>query len=300
VVVSLPATSRILVLTMIFLYVFGVVTGLGEVLALVPSNFLPPRFWIWSIFTSGIFHMPSDYFELILNILVTIFVGGRILEPFWGRREYIKFILFVLLTSGFGAFTIRLAAFLITFNYAYLFSPIGGFFGGSVGFLVALKQLAPDREWAIYGISIRAKHLPLIFLLSSLSMEMIFFDSGSFSFGFVGFISSWIYLRWIQERPGSVTGDFSEDFKFSSFFPEQIQPLIDRIGRLCSCCLPKTPSSASSRNSEILASSVPFNSVLDSPEDAERRRRIAIKALDETLAKKVFTSPINTSTTAST
>ena len=67
------------------------------------------------------------------------------------------------------------------------------------------------------------QHLPLLVLLLSLTVELVLFDTGSFSFGFVGLMSSWIYLRWFQERPGNVTGDPSDEFKFSTFFPEQMQ-----------------------------------------------------------------------------
>jgi len=38
-----------------------------------------------------------------------------------------------------------------------------------------------------------------------------------------GVITSWVYLRWFQVKPGEVVGNPSTDFSFASFFPEAVQ-----------------------------------------------------------------------------
>jgi hypothetical protein len=38
-----------------------------------------------------------------------------------------------------------------------------------------------------------------------------------------GVVTSWVYLRWFQAKPGEVVGNPSNDFSFASFFPEAVQ-----------------------------------------------------------------------------
>jgi hypothetical protein len=44
---------------------------------------------------------------------------------------------------------------------------------------------------------------------------------------------AWLYLRFFQQQPEtSIKGDPSEDFKFSTFFPELLHPPIDLLAKL--------------------------------------------------------------------
>jgi hypothetical protein len=48
-----------------------------------------------------------------------------------------------------------------------------------------------------------------------------------------GFYFAWLYLRFFQQQPEtSIMGDPSEDFKFSTFFPELLHPPIDLLAAI--------------------------------------------------------------------
>lgn len=48
-----------------------------------------------------------------------------------------------------------------------------------------------------------------------------------------GTYNAWFYLRFFQQQPDSQAyGDASDDFKFSSFFPEFMAPPVDAIGSI--------------------------------------------------------------------
>jgi len=165
---------------------------------------------------------------------------------------------------------------------SYLFEPVSGFYGASMALLVGLKQLNPEKEWKYFKCSVRAKHLPFIFLLLSVILSVLVryysekSGNGSFVLGIFGMITGWTYLRFFQFKDG-VKGDQSVQFKFSSLFPELLQPRVEFLVNLfciCFICFQKK------KQTPLAEADTIKYSVLDSPEDAERRRQLAIKVLD--------------------
>jgi len=143
--------------------------------------------------------------------------------------------------------------------------------------LIGLKQVSPEKEWNFSKLSVRAKQLPFIFLILSvvLSFFLLSKGSGSLEFGFWGLLVGWTYLRYFQYRDGA-KGDQTLQFKFSSIFPEVFQPFVEFLSRLCCFCFQKK------KQTELDADVLKYT-VLDSPADAERRRQLATKVLDEKL-----------------
>lgn len=106
----------------------------------------------------------------------------------------------------------------------------------------------------------------------------------------LGFFSSWIYLRFYKTSAPdlgatmmSLRGDASETFALSQFFPEALQPFVDRFANLGYDFFLSTG---------LLS---PLGTILDDPSadfgrrsmgpavgraEAERRRTVALKALD--------------------
>ena len=180
-------------------------------------------------------------------------------------------------------------------------------------FLVAFKQLVPEHTVSLLRslIRIRVKHFPAIFvLLNSISGPLLGTDTALF-LGWFGFLTSWIYLRFYRVAPslatsatgeGSLTkGDASDTFAFSHFFPDSVQHLIDP---LCDSiykslvafriCTPFSEDDVDAGNEQATARAEGGLPSLMDPsgrggrtgvrrEEAERRRALALRALDQRL-----------------
>jgi len=148
--------------------------------------------------------------------------------------------------------------------------PLVDFFGASTALVVALKQINPEREWKLFTLSFRAKHLPSIYLLTGLILFAFpLTKSAAFEFSFFGLIVSWIYLRYFQFHDGTY-GDHTPQFKFSTLFPEVLQPFCELLSRLCCCYSGKKKTS-----------SIALDSDFNSSKDADRQRKLALKVLED-------------------
>ncbi|PNS16700.1 hypothetical protein CAC42_4664 [Sphaceloma murrayae] len=188
---------------------------------------------------------------------------------------------------------------------------IHGAIGLEAAFLVAFKQLVPEHTVSLFRsfIRIRVKHFPAIFvLLNSLSGPVLGTDTALF-LGWFGFLTSWIYLRFYRVAPSVITtstgegattkGDASDTFAFSHFFPEPVQvviaPLCDQIYNTLVAlriCIPFTNEAIEAGNEQASARAEGgLPSIMNSRggrsggrrEEAERRRALALKALDQRL-----------------
>ncbi|TKX20521.1 eukaryotic integral membrane protein [Elsinoe australis] len=190
---------------------------------------------------------------------------------------------------------------------------IHGAIGLEAAFLVAFKQLVPEHTVSLFRslIRIRVKHFPAIFvLLNSLSGPLLGTDTALF-LGWYGFLTSWIYLRFYRVAPsviatstgeGATTkGDASDTFAFSHFFPEPIQvvlaPVCDQIYNTLIAlriCTPFSNEAIEAGNEQASARAEGgLPSLMNTRggggrlggrrEEAERRRALALKALDQRL-----------------
>lgn len=157
-------------------------------------------------------------------------------------------------------------------------------------------------------IKIRVKHFPAIFLLANTLSGFIIGTDTALVLAWAGFLTSWTYLRFFKTQPdlsGTSTGrpgtkgDASETFAFAYFWPDLIQPPIatvaDGVYNVLVAVRVLTPFSAEEVETSNVQASARGESglptLLNQPskkggkrEEAERRRAIALKALDQRLS----------------
>ncbi|CAI2163528.1 5325_t:CDS:2 [Funneliformis geosporum] len=251
-------------------------------LAVVPNSAL----WeCWTFITASFYETNLTSF---IGSVLTILGIGKYLERAWGSRDFLIFIAIVMIGTNISVFLTYLCEYAITGYVSYF------------GFLVGLKQLIPEHLLKpVKGLSLcRVKHLPSLFVSISFACFLLFESQTQFLLVFYGSFISWVYLRFFKYQDGLI-GDRSETFSMASFFPEFIQPVVKIISTIVfnilvmlKCCKP-----ISKRRFAIDLENLPTTYIPTMPgsqrAEAERRRALALKALDARLHKQNYepTSP---------
>ncbi|AQK42359.1 Rhomboid-like protein 19 [Zea mays] len=144
-------------------------------LAIIPSKTIP---YVWTVFTAG-------YIEQVLPGAIGSSLGllfcGKDIEPAWGRKEFLKFIILINSICGILAFCFAIGLYYVTGKESFLVTPLSGFHGCLAGFLVALKQLLPNLELPMcFFWKIKAKWMPFFVVCFSSIMAFIVPDSINF------------------------------------------------------------------------------------------------------------------------
>lgn len=267
---------------LLYLITFGVDTV--STLGVTPGFLFPPNFWIWTLITHGV--VEKHIWDVGVS-LATVVVAGRLLEPLWGALELLIFFAVVNISVGIlGAFS-YLLTYVATFNLAYLFNiQIHGVLGFLAGVMVALKQTMGDSI-VLKVPQVRMKVVPMLLLLilAILRLTTLIESNLLASYGF-GVLSSWVYLRFYQ-RHSRGRGDMSDHFAFATFFPEILQPLVGLVANLVHGVLVKVRICRKTvkRYDVGAPSSITISLPGTDPQDAERRRQLALKALNERLQR---------------
>lgn len=191
-------------------------------------------------------------------------------------------------------------------------TPINGLLALSAAFLVSLKQLVPEHTVSLFNslLRMRIKHFPALFVLGNmLSGPLLGTDTATW-LALFGFLTGWLYLRFfrisdigaVESATGgegsSMKGDPSETFAFVSFFPDVFHPVLAPVcdsvyGMLVQMklCTPFSDSdietateNAASRSEGGLPSIMNQGGGGGGKRaEAERRRALALKALDQRL-----------------
>jgi len=302
--VNIPPITRILLGALLLQSVFNAAiryrqrTSSASVvvpwLTLVPAHSLV---YPWTFVTTSL--VESNILTLAVATL-TLLHGGRYLERAWSSREFAKFLVVVSLVPNTLCFIVATFFSTITGNTSWTVSVIAGTVPLQIAFLVAFSQLVPAHTVTLFRgvLSMRVPRFPLAYLgvLFVLSLTPLF-SSMNFLSALFGFLTSWTYLRFYKtvfpdldsSQPSSLRGDASETFAFVEFFPGPTKPFVGALAdqvfnilvtlRLC------TPFSAA----EVSAASQGGNSFMPrNPPggvraEAERRRALALKALDQRL-----------------
>lgn len=177
--------------------------------------------------------------------------------------------------------------------------------------MVAFKQLVPEHTVTILKgvVKIRVKHFPSIFLvLNTLSGFLLGTDT-ALVLAWLGFLTSWTYLRFYKTQTDlsgtstggvQIRGDASDTFAFAYFWPDIVQPPIAAFADgiynalvALRICTPFSAEDVESGNEQATARGEGGLPSLLSPgsrrggggkrEEAERRRALALKALDQRL-----------------
>ncbi|KAJ3775136.1 eukaryotic integral membrane protein-domain-containing protein [Lentinula raphanica] len=258
-------------------------TKLFPYLVLVPGSSL---FYPWTFVTSAL--VEETIWELVITI-ITIPPTLRYLERLWGSLETFKFIVATVCVSNIIAFGFNWIEFVATSN-ADLFLYGMNYHGQmslQIGVLVAFTQLIPEHQVQFLGfLKMRVKSLPMIYLTLSTVMTILGFQSPWIIIQF-GWFVSWIYLRFYKKNSndtvggGQTYGDRSETFSLVSWFPPFTHVVLGPGGNFVYKWASKfhlIPSHGGDVESG-------FNTTPGSARaEAERRRAMALQALDQRLA----------------
>ncbi|TYI99541.1 hypothetical protein E1A91_A13G024900v1 [Gossypium mustelinum] len=243
--------------------------------ALIPARTIP---FGWNLITAS--YVEQSIQGLVVSTLGLLFMG-KLLEPIWGSKEFLKFIFAVNFLTSVCVFITAIALYGVTRQENYLYMPLSGFHGVLAGFLVGINQMVPDQE--LPRLKIKAKWLPSLMLLLSMAISFFTPESATYLSNLIfGTYMGWIYLRYLQRKPESKhRGDPNEDFAFSTFFPEFLRPIIDLIAskfhrNLCGKSEAFIDTLGYSLGSAPLPGSDPI--------EASRRREKGAGALEERLA----------------
>ncbi|KAF5467139.1 hypothetical protein F2P56_016997 [Juglans regia] len=246
-------------------------------LALIPARTIP---FGWNLITAG--YIEQSVHGVVASIVGLLFIG-KLLEPVWGSREFLKFIFVVNFLTSVCVFITAIALYYITTQENYLYMPVSGFHGVLSGFLVGIKQIIPDQELPL--LRRKAKWLPSLTLLLSIAVSLFTLESATYLPTLIfGTYMSWIYLRYWQRKPETkLKGDPSDDFAFSTFFPEFLRPVIDPIASIFHRMLcGRTEASAEAQGYTLGGAPLPGSD----PIEASRRRERGARALEERLASE--------------
>jgi len=154
--------------------------------------------------------------------------------------------------------------------------------------VVVIKQLYSESQ---ITLDLRGKNLPGLYILFSVIISILTTQYFDIFYCIYGILNAWMYLRWLQRREG-VIGDLSDEFNFASFFPDMLKPhvlfLTRIIHRYCCSCFKKQ---SQIQIDDTLNLNIPY-SVLNDPNEAERRRALGLKTLENSL-KNSGTLPSN-------
>ncbi|KAF8062961.1 haloacid dehalogenase-like hydrolase domain-containing protein [Scenedesmus sp. PABB004] len=219
---------------------------------------------------------------------VSLLLLARVVEPVYGSTEFLKL---VLLVDGAACAATFVMAFLIFLaapaerKGRTLYTQFTGFHGVLAGLLVAVKQIMPDHEVVLGGmLRLRARYFPSAYVLTVTALALLSRAWAALPFLWFGTYAAWLYLRFFQAQPEtSLRGDPSEDFKFSSFFPDALAPPLDAAGGLLSRALRLRRDGGGPDARALLPTSALLGG---SSADANRRRERGAKALEERLEMK--------------
>ncbi|XWS75133.1 hypothetical protein CRYUN_Cryun01aG0059200 [Craigia yunnanensis] len=244
-------------------------------LALIPARTIP---FGWNLITSG--YIEQSVHGVVVSTLGLLFMG-KLLEPIWGSKEFLKFIFVINFLTSVCVFITAIALYYITRQENYLYIPLSGFHGVLAGFLVGIKQIVPDQELSL--LKIKAKWMPSLMLLLSLAISFFTTDSVTYLPTLIfGTYMGWIYLRYLQRKPEAKRrGDPSEDFAVSTFFPEFLRPIIDPIASIVHRMLcGKSEASTDAQGYTLGGAPLPGSD----PIESSRRRERGARALEERLS----------------
>eukprot|EP01137_Pigoraptor_chileana_P004750 Opistho-2@46815 len=263
-------------------------------LALTPAYVSPPSFMVWTLVTAGL--LESPLLGLILDC-IAVFGVARFVEPLWGMREFARFVFVVNLFVNSATFFLSIALYFIANREDAVYSGLGGFIGVTAGFAVIFKQLMPEAQAG--AVPLRVSMLPLT-LVALVAAFTILGAAPYHELPFVifGIYGAWMYLRYFQQKEG-IKGDMSEAFSFTTFFPEALQPAVHVVSRITFTVFSKLrliPRHVrTAEGDEYIVAGGSRGNVgglqgID-PQDSERRRQIALRALDKRLNMAGIKSP---------
>ncbi|TKA52396.1 hypothetical protein B0A53_05103 [Rhodotorula sp. CCFEE 5036] len=275
-------------------------------LVLVPGNvgWAP-----WTLLVSSFVEV--NLIEFLISAL-TLPLAARYLERVWGAAELVKFVVAVVVVSNVIAVAVNIIEATVLRDKALFLYGMSyhGLSALQVGFLVAFTQLIPEHQVQVFGglFHMRVKSLPMLYVTFSNIVCVLGYQSPYILVQF-GWLVSWFYLRFFKYNEGvDFRGDRSETFAFHNWFPPFVQKYVARAANfvfLLAVRFKVLPSWGTDVESGSLggAGSSPLGvgggAYTPVPggqrAEAERRRQLALEALDRRMAAP---PPNNTPATA--
>jgi len=173
---------------------------------------------------------------------------------------------------------------------------VNGTIALQTSFLVAFSNLIPTHTVTLFRgiLSLRVPRFPLlhILLITILTITRLL-SSASLFLSTLGFLTSYTYLRFYKSQlpdlessqPSTLRGDASEAFAFSEFFPDAAKPAVSQVSNAVYNLLVafKICSPWQAQEGGNVNRAVQRGTPGSARAEAERRRALALKALDQRL-----------------
>ncbi|PWN45710.1 DUF1751-domain-containing protein [Ceraceosorus guamensis] len=246
---------------------------------------VPGTSWVypWTLITSSI--CETTVAEFLISI-VSLPLAGRYLERLWGPIELVKFVGVVLVGSNVIAWFLAVLAYLVFRGERGMYgTQYHGLMALQTGFLVALAQLIPEHQIQLFHgrVRIRVRDLPMAYVTLS-NVLCLVGELSPFILIQFGWLISWAYLRFFKAGEGGIRGDRSETFSFVSWFPPFLHKPVGALSNLLYPLFVKLgivqPWSYSALGDVELGVGRELPGRSNSGAEAERRRAMALKALD--------------------
>ncbi|KAL2185244.1 DUF1751-domain-containing protein [Thermothelomyces heterothallicus CBS 203.75] len=254
----------------------------------------------WTFLTTTF--VESNIFTLSIAC-TALYNGGRYLERAWSSREFAKFLLITSVVPNALCFGTLILFYALTRNERWTLMTIAGTIPLQISFLVAFSQLVPAHTVTLFRglLSLRVPRFPLLYIsLVTLLCLTPMLTAASFFLAVYGFLVSWTYLRFYKvafpdldtSQPSSLRGDASETFAIAAFFPGPVRPLVASISTqvfnvlvAMRLCVPFSAADISAaRGDHHHHHSFSHRGAPGSARaEAERRRALALRALDQRL-----------------
>lgn len=304
-------TKLICLILFVFWLIGLIFPGTVTLLAMTPGLLSTTIPHVWTLLSGPYFE--TSFIAGLTNILAFITMG-RTCERVWGVSSFLMFVgLGNLVTMLFVFFTAVFYYFL-TQNDKYLFSPVCGFSGLNSALTVAVFQRSADKSLPTFLGNktrhfrfLKIKHLPACVMVITILLNLIdVIDKKYVSLNFYGILFGWVYLRfYFKDRDTGMVGDMREDFSFATLFPKKfrLQRIIGILGGpiykflvwlgFFKAALKTHQRKSWSKFSDRQDSQEKVNKQLtnfssfgsQSKATIDRRRQLAIQAIDEKLAK---------------
>ncbi|KAB5591346.1 Transmembrane protein [Ceratobasidium theobromae] len=287
-------------------------------LVVIPGSVL---WYPWTLLTS--MFVETHVIEASNHLLLIVPPSLRYLERLWGSIETAKFIFVTVVVSNVIAVGLSWIEYMVI-GKAELFL-FGMIYRGQsalqCGILVAFTQLIPEHQVQLFGVlKLRVKTLPMAYVTYSNVMCILGYQAPFILIQF-GWLVSWVWLRFykrtvLEGSLGGVTthGDRSETFAFVNWFPPFAQYVYQQFA------LAQTTNTVASKpvsklSTFVYTHAVRFKLVHPSGSsgsdgndlelgnggyaplpggaraEAERRRAMALKALDQRMAAVSHSQP---------
>lgn len=269
-----------------FYLLYRFVPSTHDYLTLVPGRTLP---CVWNLVTSGF--ISTSIYKVVFEV-IAVLVLARIIEPVYGSREFLKFILLVDAMEAVATFVIVYCLFAATANPALLYLQFSGFHGILAGLLVALKQVMPEHEIKLLGfLGFKVKFIPAVYVVVGTIACLTLKQVKEAPFLLLGGYVAWLYLRFFQTQADTdVKGDPNDDFRFATFFPGFLHGPVDTVAAVLSFIF-RLKHRPGSEQRQVLPPGSTSILGTDSA-DANRRRERGAKALQERLGMKKTTDDV--------